>query len=91
MITGGASGSRLSGGLYSVPRKELVSLLRLSLERRLLVFPLDLPLRDELEAELASFEAAGGQSKHDDMAIALSLALWSATRRQPAVFQQKAA
>ena len=64
---------------------------RLALERELLVFPTDLPLRDELTTELASIESAGGQSKHDDMAIALALALWSATRRQPAAFKDRAA
>lgn len=88
IITGAGMGSRLGGGLYSVPRRELVSLLRLSLEMRMLIFPSDLPLRDELKQELVNIDTAGGQSKHDDMAIAIALALWAATKRHPALLQR---
>lgn len=89
IITGAGLGSRLGGGLYSVPRRELVTLLRVALETRLLIFPSDLPLRDELKEELVNIDSTGGQTKHDDMAIAIALALWGATKRQPSLLQRK--
>jgi hypothetical protein len=89
IITGAGMGSRLGGGLYSVPRRELVTLLRLALETRKLIFPADLPLRDELKEELMHIDSAGGQTKHDDMAIAIALALWAATKRQPTLLLRK--
>jgi len=91
IITGGNSGSLLAGGVSSVPRKELVTLLRLGLENRMLVFPTEMPLKRELIAELAAVESDGGQSKHDDMAIAIALALWAGTKRFPDLLQQEAA
>lgn len=91
IITGGAMGSLMPGGIYSVPRRALVSLIRVALESQMLVFPANLPLREELTAELVALEPAGGQSKHDDMAIAIALALWATTIRQPGLLQKKAA
>jgi hypothetical protein len=88
VITGGNAGSSLPGGIYSVPRKELVSLLRIAIESRILVFPANLPLKEELAAELRAIEPNGGQSKHDDMAIAISLALWASNIRIPGLIQQ---
>jgi hypothetical protein len=34
-------------------------------------------------------DSAGGQTKHDDMAIAIALALWAATKRQPTLLLRK--
>lgn len=90
-ITGGAMGSLLPNGMYSVPRRELVTLLRLSLENQKLVFPASMPLKDELSAEIAAIQPNGGQTKHDDMAIAIALALWSSTKRHPGLLQRQAA
>jgi hypothetical protein len=91
VITGGNSGSSLHGGLHSVPRKELVSLLRIAIESRILVFPANLPLKEELAAELRAIEPNGGQSKHDDMAIAIALALWASNIRLPGLILQRRA
>lgn len=91
VITGGAIGSSLPGGVYSVPRKELVTLLRLSLENKMLIFPADMPLKRELIAELTAIQPAGRQTRHDDMAIAIALALWAAAKRLPGLLQRQAA
>ena len=91
IITGGGMGSLLPGGMYSVARRELVGLLHLALESRLLVFPADMPLKEELIEELSAIEPEGGQYKHDDMAIAIALALWASTRRFPGLLRGKLA
>jgi len=86
-ITSGGMGSLLPNGIYSVPRRELVSLLRLALEEQKLVFPAGMPLKDELAAEIAALQPSGAQSEHDDMAIAIALALWASTKRHPGILQ----
>ena len=92
MITGGATGSDLPQGGYSVPRRELAGLLRVALESRMLRIPGDLPLCAALLDEIRNFSPAGGQSQHDDMAVAVALALWVAHRRFPGlVYSKKAA
>jgi hypothetical protein len=52
-------------------------------------FPADMPLKDSLAAELAAVEPDGGQSAHDDMAIAIALALWAATKRFPSLLRRR--
>lgn len=89
VITGGTIGSPLGGGIHSIPRRTLVNLLRFALESRQLVFPADMPLKDSLAAELAAVEPDGGQSAHDDMAIAIALALWAATKRFPSLLRRR--
>lgn len=91
MITGGAMGNYLAGSIYSVPRRDLVTHLRTALENQVLVFPQDLPMREALKQELLNIESAGGQSKHDDMAIAIALALWATTIRMPSLLGNLAA
>lgn len=87
IITGSGPGSHLNGGVYTVPRRELVSLVRIALESGILFFPPALPLRDDLTAELAALESTGGQSHHDDLAIALALALWATRRHHPTLWK----
>ncbi len=88
IITGVGVGGSLPGGTYSVPRRELVSLVRIALESGMLVFPADLPLKKELALELKNMDPAGGQSQHDDMAVALALALWGLNIRFPGVIRR---
>ncbi|MBI2687310.1 MAG: hypothetical protein HYX27_13405 [Acidobacteria bacterium] len=90
-IAANGTGVQLPNGNYSVSRSELTGMLRFVLENRLLVFPAELPLRDELAGELAAIESQSGQSKHDDMAMAIALALWAIPKRQPTLFERLAA
>jgi hypothetical protein len=90
-ITGGEMGAPMPGGMYSVTRRELVSLLHLSIENQMLVFPAGMPLKDELIAGIAASKINGNQSEFDDMAIAIALALWASTKSHPGLFQKKVA
>ena len=83
IITGSGPGTNRSGGIYTVPRRELVSLLRIALESGKLLFPPHMTLRDELATELSALESGGGQSHHDDLAMALALAIWATRHRHP--------
>ena len=92
MMTSGVTGGDLARGGYSAPRRELAGLLRVALESRMLRIPGDLPLCRQLLHEIRTFSPIGGQSEHDDMAVAVALALWVAHRRFPGlVYSKKAA
>lgn len=88
IITGGQAPGSLSGGLHSVPRRDLLTLLRIALETRNLKFARDLRLREELTAELASVSLTGHKSSYDDMAFAIALALWAAAKRRPGLLHR---
>jgi hypothetical protein len=81
VITGG-SRARYERESYYVPRKDLLDLPVVMLERRQLVFAADLPGRRELEGELrgmgVSSAGAGAGAVHDDLVMALALAVWRA-------------
>lgn len=89
-FTGASAETRTGAYGFRVPKRDLVTALEVVLqERRLHAVP-DLPLIEDLQAELATFEvnisarghntfdAASG--KHDDLVMALCLAIWSASR-----------
>ena len=80
-ITITASGhARLDGyGGYLVPRRDLITALRVLLERRLLRIPSAIHDKQALLNELLTLSDASG-SHHDDLAIATALAAWQAAR-----------
>lgn len=69
-------------GGYLVPRRDLLSRLRILFESGLLRIPRSLPLRRDILEELARLSDAPS-SKHDDLALALALAAWPAARSIP--------
>jgi len=78
-ITAGGRAHDDPHGGELVPRRDLLSNLRIQMERALLVVPRDVHGQDELVAELLrATEPAGGA--HDDRVMALALAAWQATR-----------
>lgn len=77
-------------GVYRVPKRELVRGVLTALENGALRIAADLPYADALKAELAAFQATftakgstvfGGKREHDDLVIAVALAVWSVNAR----------
>jgi hypothetical protein len=81
IITGGEEAHRLTSGAVTVPRKELLSTVKLMLESGTLVIGKHVRHRDQLVKEGAAVNAASSrQREHDDLIIALALATWQALR-----------
>jgi hypothetical protein len=83
VITGGVGGRmRYQKGSYYVPRKDLLDLPVVMLERGELLFASNLRQRHILEAELLAIgtrpTASGNPAEHDDLVFALALATWRA-------------
>jgi hypothetical protein len=93
VILGSGHTESSSNGKTVVPKMDLIDNLRLALETPSLFFAAQTPdihpLIDELSQLEASFRDSGSVSiearsgTHDDLAIALTLALWSARKRFP--------
>lgn len=70
-------------GCYTVPKRDLFTAIRAAVEARTLLIPRRLPLAEDLFAELAGLRQNGqSTAKHDDLAMALCLALWWAARHE---------
>lgn len=78
-ITSGTKSAEDPFGGYKVPRRDLLTNLRLLLERQLLVIPKTVSHHDELTEELIHLRDAP-TPKRDDLALALSLAAWTAAK-----------
>ena len=73
---------RTSSGSHTVPKLDLFTAIRAVVEARTLVIPKRLALASELFEELAGLRTNGqSTTKHDDLAMALSLAIWWATQQ----------
>jgi hypothetical protein len=77
-------------GVYRVPKRELVRGVVTALENGTLRIAAELPYADALKAELADFQARltdkgsvvfGGKREHDDLVIAVALAVWGFNAR----------
>ncbi len=96
MITGGATVSR-SGDVMHVPKRDLVSVTQVAFQTGLLKIVPSLALRGALVNELMNFRMniniatghdsyqAWRESEHDDIVLALGLALFGATRTEHTV------
>jgi hypothetical protein len=97
-ITGGTSESVGNNGYRNVPKKDLVAAIAVMLQSRRLTIPAELVHAERLAEELANFRvkfsATGHESfgawregQHDDLVLALGVALWlgerDGRRRQP--------
>jgi len=94
-ITGGSAVSH-DGGITYVPKRDLVAAVAVALQTRTLKVDSSLKhadtLRDELLNFKVTFTASGHDSygagadwrvgNHDDLVLALAIALWSATHRR---------
>jgi hypothetical protein len=89
-FTGGADENQIDAYASRVPKRDLVTALEVVLQGRRLHTVPDLPLVEDLRAELSHFEvniSARGHDtydassgKHDDLVMALCLATWAAVR-----------
>jgi hypothetical protein len=81
----------VAGDDFTVPKKDLISASQVALERGCLMFNSQLPLADVLVEELRAYRystTAGNEvmgnyradSAHDDLVLAVSLAVWWAAR-----------
>lgn len=74
---------RTASGCHTVPKRDLLTALRAVVEARSLLIPRQLALAPELLKELAGFRQSGhSTAKHDDLAMALCLAVWWAARHE---------
>ena len=89
LITGGTSPGHAANGYNTVPRRELISNLVLLLEHEILRWPEHLPEREALEHELLNLSAGtthpDDASAHDDLVMALAIAVWHATSYAPRI------
>lgn len=89
-ITGGAHPSHSTHGA-NVPRRALVSRTLLLMERGTLQVQPGLDNWPELREELLRLRARDTHSKaHDDLAIALTLAVWQAVAHSPEILPKRA-
>ena len=96
ILTGGERESH-AGGLWHVPKRDLITGLQLMLEKRELGFPANLAATRTLTKELTDFQervtARGASSfgawrerQHDDLVIAAALACWRARWKSGGIF-----
>ncbi|HEU0121827.1 MAG TPA: hypothetical protein VFQ91_14955 [Bryobacteraceae bacterium] len=90
LLTGGADAHLLKNGKVTVPRRDVLTNTRYLLESGALRIASRLKLGAVLEAEFAAVRPEGGQSAHDDLAIAAGLAAWQATRVFPQLLRRAA-
>ncbi len=74
-------------GKLTIPRRELIANLRMVFEAGNLRIHPGLQEWPSLREELLSISLNGGQATHDDLAIALALAVWPATRDFPKLLE----
>lgn len=82
LITSGQQPGMAKDSTHLVPRDHLLSTLRILLERGVLSLPARLASRDLLIEELAAI-GQPARNRHDDLAIALALAVYSALHHTP--------
>jgi len=89
LLSGGTESNYLKSGKVTIPRRELLSNTRYLLESETLRIAGGLKYGDALEKEFAAIRPEGGQSAHDDLAIATGLAAWHATRVFPSLMRRR--
>ncbi len=78
----GQEPGRTTSGCHTVPKRDLLTAIRAVVEAKTLIVPRRLAMASELFEELAGFRGNGrSTAKHDDLAMALSLAIWWATQQ----------
>lgn len=78
----GQEPGRTASGCHTVPKRDLLTAIRAVVEAKSLLIPAKLALVEELFHELAGLKTNGqSATKHDDLAMALSLATWWATQQ----------
>ena len=93
-ITGGAEVTSL-GGMLGVPKRDLVGCVQVALQSSTLKIAASLPLAETLTAELSNFQVkitdaahdvygAWREGTHDDLVLAVAMALWLGRRPEPA-------
>ncbi len=99
LIHGGDATTRDDRGYVHCPKRSLVSTVAVLLQAKRLKFAAGLPHVDTLTKELLSFQVkidmttahdsygAWREGQHDDLVLALALALWHAERHTPVTFQ----
>ncbi len=87
-ITGGSK-ARREGGVWNVPKRELISVVQVLFEQERLAFAADMPRMKVLVEELMSMKmrvtsegnsqyGAWREGAHDDLALAVAMACWRA-------------
>lgn len=99
-ITGGANVTE-ENGMVRVPKRELVSVVQVGLQTKLLKIAQEMPLADTLSRELQNFQVkitdsandvygAWREGAHDDLVLGLAMAVWKAMQpvyRQPVIYE----
>lgn len=91
-FTAGHEVTKGESGGYNVPKRNLVSTVKVALQENRLRSSPDIPFADVLKHELLSFRAkinlkghdtyeAWREGDHDDLVMAVALALWQSNRR----------
>jgi hypothetical protein len=80
------------GGIWRIPKRELVGVVQVALQTGYLKIAADLAEVSILTTELQNFQVSisgsgfdsyEGRGKHDDLVLSLAMALWLAGRRKP--------
>jgi hypothetical protein len=78
-ITSGSNAAEDPFGGYRVPRRDLLTQLRILLERRMLAIPATVSHHHDLHEELINLRDTP-TPRRDDLALALALAAWTASK-----------
>jgi hypothetical protein len=96
LITGGNEVSR-NGDTYRVPKRDLAGVVKIGLQNKTFRIAPTLPDAETLTRELQNFQVkvndlahdsygAWREGTHDDLVLAVALALWTATEIKPSIF-----
>jgi len=87
MLTTGHVARQLKDGYLSLPRPDLVNSLKMVFELGRIQLESTAPGFPDIERELIQFQPSGDQQEHDDLVMALGLAVWQAAKDYPELLQ----
>ena len=86
-LTNGHVDRQLKDGYLSLPRPDLVNSLKMVFELGNIQLLDSAPGFIDMERELVQFQPSGDQQEHDDLVMALAMAVWQAAKDYPALLR----
>jgi hypothetical protein len=83
MLTNGHVERRLKDGYLSLPRPDMLNSLKMVFELGNIKMEPSAPGFVDMERELIQFQPSGEQQEHDDLVMALAMAVWQAAKDYP--------
>jgi hypothetical protein len=83
MLTNGHVDRRLKDGYLSLPRPDMLNSLKMVFELGNIKMEPSAPGFVDMERELIQFQPSGDQQEHDDLVMAMAMAVWQAAKEYP--------